>query len=533
MKKRVTLILFMFMFCFVSIDNLQAKSTYSCNKEVPVDGYITCSVTVDNDAVKIESDGNVNIYDLKGEKYSKISDYQAVFYESGTVVFGPADDKYSKYIISLLTEDGRPYGSDTRVNVIAKTTVKSTTTTTTKSLSSNNYLSTITVDGEEIENFSKNTSKYFVKVENDVSTISIEAEAEDEKAKVEIDGPDTLKIGDNEYTISVTSENDTTKFYKVIVTRKEADESSNTDIDNIKVKGYNLNFDKNSKTFYLSINKNTTKLNIEVTLDDEKSNYEIKGNENLKDGSIVKIIVTAEDGVTTKTYTITVTRETAEETEEPEEEIPEEQPEENTEVVNGSSIFGLSSLEIDGIELSPKFSTEVYEYTAKLVGDKERVEVNANATEENAKIEITGNEGLKEGESIICVYDSTGFLYYRNCLSFRKALDTQAAITDFIVNEVDHYTSVAYPGMHISFLAGNSGMVYGSDEGIGLEPAITFAYDYRGIVGTEHHLVVTDWQNQTYSSLTITDIYIEVNGYTVHPMTSGGVVDFFTPVFTE
>lgn len=305
MKKRVTLILFMFMFCFVSIDNLQAKSTYSCNKEVPVDGYITCSVTVDNDAVKIESDGNVNIYDLKGEKYSKISDYQAVFYESGTVVFGPADDKYSKYIISLLTEDGRPYGSDTRVNVIAKTTVKSTTTTTTKSLSSNNYLSTITVDGEEIKNFSKNTSKYFVKVENDVSTISIEAEAEDEKAKVEIDGPDTLKIGDNEYTISVTSENDTTKFYKVIVTRKEADESSNTDIDNIKVKGYNLNFDKNSKTFYLSINKNTTKLNIEVTLDDEKSNYEIKGNDNLKDGSIVKIIVTAEDG-STDTYRIII-----------------------------------------------------------------------------------------------------------------------------------------------------------------------------------------------------------------------------------
>lgn len=295
----------MFMFCFVSIDNLQAKSTYSCNKEVPVDGYITCSVTVDNDAVKIESDGNVNIYDLKGEKYSKISDYQAVFYESGTVVFGPADDKYSKYIISLLTEDGRPYGSDTRVNVIAKTTVKPTTTTTTKSLSSNNYLSTITVDGEEIKNFSKNTSKYFVKVENDVSTISIEAEAEDEKAKVEIDGPDTLKIGDNEYTISVTSENDTTKFYKVIVTRKEADESSNTDIDNIKVKGYNLNFDKNSKTFYLSINKNTTKLNIEVTLDDEKSNYEIKGNENLKDGSIVKIIVTAEDG-STDTYRIII-----------------------------------------------------------------------------------------------------------------------------------------------------------------------------------------------------------------------------------
>ena len=53
-----------------------------------------------------------------------------------------------------------------------------------------------------------------------------------------------MSVGDNEYTISVTSESNTTKIYKVIVTRAEEEESSSTDVKNIKVKGYNLNVER-------------------------------------------------------------------------------------------------------------------------------------------------------------------------------------------------------------------------------------------------------------------------------------------------
>ena len=181
--------------------------------------------------------------------------------------------------------------------------------------------------------------------------------------------------------------------------------SSNTNLSNLGIRPNDFTGFTPTRTSY-SVTVPNDVTSVEVYASKWQSGQTISGTgtKNLSEGAnTFNVIVTAEDGVTTKTYTITVTRETAEETEEPEEETPEEQPEENTEVVNGSSVFGLSSLEIDGIELSPKFSTEVYEYTAKLVGDKERVEVNANATEENAKIEITGNEGLKEGENVITI----------------------------------------------------------------------------------------------------------------------------------
>ena len=181
--------------------------------------------------------------------------------------------------------------------------------------------------------------------------------------------------------------------------------SSNTNLSNLGIRPNDFTGFTPTRTSYsVTVPNNVTSVEVYASKGQSGQTISGTGTKNLSEGAnTFNVIVTAEDGVTTKTYTITVTRETAEETEEPEEETPEEQPEENTEVVNGSSVFGLSSLEIDGIELSPKFSTEVYEYTAKLVGDKERVEVNANATEENAKIEITGNEGLKEGENVITI----------------------------------------------------------------------------------------------------------------------------------
>ncbi len=191
------------------------------------------------------------------------------------------------------------------ISVSEKTTT--TTTTTTKAKSSNAYLSSITIDGSEISDFSKSTSKYYVEVENDVTKISISATAEESSSTVEIDGPTSLEVGENEYTITVTAEDDTTKYYKVYVTRndEEEDTSSSTKIKSIKIKGYSLDFNSSSKTFYLTIDKDDTELDITVTLSDENSTYEIEGNEDLEDGSIIKIIVTSEDG-DTATYRIII-----------------------------------------------------------------------------------------------------------------------------------------------------------------------------------------------------------------------------------
>lgn len=184
--------------------------------------------------------------------------------------------------------------------------------------------------------------------------------------------------------------------------------SSNTNLSNLGIRPNDFTGFTPTRTSYsVTVPNNVTSVEVYASKGQSGQTISGTGTKNLSEGTnTLNVIVTAEDGVTTKTYTIAVTRESAEETEdpeEPEEEMPEEQPEENTEIVNGNSVFGLSTIEIDGIELSPKFSTEVYEYTAKLVGEKETLDIKTNATEENSKIEITGNEGLKEGENIITI----------------------------------------------------------------------------------------------------------------------------------
>lgn len=107
--------------------------------------------------------------------------------------------------------------------------------------------------------------------------------------------------------------------------------------------------------------------------------------------------VTAEDG-TTKTYTVKVTK-LAEENQTPNviENSSSVQKENKEEIV-----LKLIKLEIEGITISPEFKEEVYEYTAN-IGNVESLNIKAVANEEKAKIEISGNENLVEGENTIYI----------------------------------------------------------------------------------------------------------------------------------
>lgn len=120
------------------------------------------------------------------------------------------------------------------------------------------------------------------------------------------------------------------------------------------------------------------------------------------------VTVTAEDGKTTKTYTINVIRKEAEV--KPSEEEPNEN-EPNEEQPNGEDpvqeVFGLSDLTIEGLKLKPQFRTDVYEYTLELKEDIEKLDITALSTHADTNIEITGNENLVEGENIITIVVKT------------------------------------------------------------------------------------------------------------------------------
>ena len=142
------------------------------------------------------------------------------------------------FVGPVLAEEGEtPGGSGeeeppvTEPATTTTTTTRTTTTTkkattTAKAKSNNAYLERILVNGEAIENFDKTTKRYTVKVDYDTTKATIRGVAEDDNATVKVEGKNKLEVGENEFTISVTSEDQTTNNYKVIVVRKEKNKTA-------------------------------------------------------------------------------------------------------------------------------------------------------------------------------------------------------------------------------------------------------------------------------------------------------------------
>ena len=177
----------------------------------------------------------------------------------------------------------------------------------TRELSGNNTLKEISVNGNNLE-LKENDFYYYYEVENDVTEVSVKARATNDKAKVEISKVDELEIGDNEIGITVTAPNGNAVSYNLNVHRKSL-LSNNAKIKDLTIEGYELEFD--SEVYYYTLNaKDDIHLNLKVTLEDEKASFNVEGNRNLANGSIIKIIVTAEDGTVAR-YFITIEKKAA------------------------------------------------------------------------------------------------------------------------------------------------------------------------------------------------------------------------------
>lgn len=85
---------------------------------------------------------------------------------------------------------------------------------------SNNYLSSLSVNGYEIEpSFCKTNSTYFITVDDSVTTLEINATTEDENATISIYGNEDLQDGENKVLISVTAENGNVRTYRIYVSK--------------------------------------------------------------------------------------------------------------------------------------------------------------------------------------------------------------------------------------------------------------------------------------------------------------------------
>ncbi len=167
-----------------------------------------------------------------------------------------------------------------------------------------------------------------------------------------------------------------------------ATKSSNADLSNLGIKPNDFSgFTSNKTTYDVTVPADVTEVEVYATAQNSEAKISGTGKQKLQDGkNELTVTVTAASGATKK-YTINVTKEASTQS--------------NTE--DSTAAKGLSSLKVGNLELSPKFETNVYEYTAKYEGDDNKIDIKAVATDPKYVVDITGNSDLKDGENIITI----------------------------------------------------------------------------------------------------------------------------------
>ncbi len=170
------------------------------------------------------------------------------------------------------------------------------------------YLSSLSLSSGNIT-FEKDVYEYNTKVLYNVNKIEVLATTENNKHTVSIEGNENLQVGENTITITLKDENKNEQKYIVKVTRLKEGETlgDNANIKDITIKGYNLNFNYDKDSYKLVIS-DENKLDMTVVMDDENASYQVFGNSNLKDGSVIKIVTKSADESNTKTYNIEITK---------------------------------------------------------------------------------------------------------------------------------------------------------------------------------------------------------------------------------
>lgn len=233
---------------------------------------------------------------------------------SGTITFSIVkDDVGNEVLISK--------SIDINANINTTTQPPTTTTapaTTTQAQRSNNAnLSSLHVtdsDGNEVElspSFSPNTYEYSATVDATIRTINIDATMEDSRANMVISNNATEELvagENNRITITVTAEDGTSKKAYVINIRRDALTADAT-LKSLSIKECDdFKFEEDKFSYNVRVANSVTKLTLDYEASSSDATVSITGNEDLEDGSKVKILVTAEDG-TKREYILNIVKE--------------------------------------------------------------------------------------------------------------------------------------------------------------------------------------------------------------------------------
>ena len=322
MKKKLSYLIIFTLLLFIGISNVKAvKVTISSNDKVALKKQIEVTFTVSeykdvpgtmnisypNDLLRCDSDcpstkkieGNTTFT----YKFVGIKDGNATI--KATTNYSGKDADAQKIII---VGNGSP--------TTTTTTTQATTTTAQSQKSNNTNIKTLTVKtpDDKLVNltplFSSSVYEYQAEVDSSVKMVTINASMEDNKATLIIsnNAQQELVAGEtNKITLTVTAEDGTKRVYTLNIKRGAL--TSDATLKSLTIKeDKTFKLKENKYSYVVRIKEDVTKLTIDYELNDTNSKVEVEGNKKLKDGSKVKVLVTAQDG-TKKEYTLLIRKE--------------------------------------------------------------------------------------------------------------------------------------------------------------------------------------------------------------------------------
>lgn len=309
--------------------------------------------------------------------------------------------------VVVTAEDG------TKKTYTIKVTKEADTTEPEPAKSDDATLKSLDVSGYTLSpKFSPNTTSYTMTVASTVSSLKVDAIASDDNATVTVTGNSGWTEGVNVVKIKVTAEDGTEKIYTVNVTKKgttattggtTTTKSSDNYLKELSTTNGTLSpkFVKTTSNYNITVPYDVEKLDLKAIANNSKAKVTITGNSDLKVGNnVIEIEVTAEDG-SSRSYTINVTKSAK------------------------TSNNKLTNIILDGgnTSLSPVFNPDVYEYNIEVDPKTNSIDLKAITGNSNAKVEVTGNNNLQEGNNVILVKvtDENGFTQYYQINAYKKA----------------------------------------------------------------------------------------------------------------
>ena len=261
-------------------------------------------------------------------------------------------------------------------------------------VSSDATLSGLTLSGIDIGTFASTTTSYTASVAHSVSQTTVSPTVNDDGAShviklggtTDTDGVVSLSVGSNVITVEVTAEDgSTTKTYTVTVTRAAA--STDATLSGLTLSGIDIGtFASGTTSYTASVAHSLSQTTVSPTVSYDGASHVIKlggatdtdGVVSLSVGSnVITVEVTAEDGSTTETYTVTVTRAAA------------------------STDATLSGLTLSGIDFGT-FSSGTTSYTASVAHSVWQTTVSPTVNDSGAS-HVIKLGGVEDGDGTVAL----------------------------------------------------------------------------------------------------------------------------------